>query len=152
MRLTSEQQQIVINHYSMTRGIAHIIWRAANLPARYLEEMYQEALLRLCTTVMTFNIISEENIKFTVSKHLWKLVKKYRHTTPIPMDEWVREEASSISETEGGSDLVDILLQAFQSLSPPQQIVIEKRYGLAGGGMLSQREIANDLGKGQANV
>lgn len=138
---------MVASNLGRAYGIAHKVWRLANLPARFLDEMRGEAALKACQCALNYVDTPGkwtycEVMTFQVRKYLWHWLK-YRKNQ---LEELLGESAGSIIDRQEQECNLEVLLELLPLLSDCQRKVIELRYGLLGGRVLTYREIAACLG------
>ena len=152
MKLTSEQQEMVIKHVPYVSAVAYRFWRWSHLPVRYLEDLKAEAIMRLCGTIVKYNPNKGMSlrVKLALDAKGWmsKAIRRIRNkdqptVADIPNGELLLE---SIITDEIDNSRIDVLLSLLPRLTPRQREVIEKRFGLGGLAPMSLTQVADATG------
>ena len=152
MKLTAEQQEVVLEYKAYVRQIAFSLWEWAHIPAKYLQDMRSEAELTLCMAVLDFKPDKGYPIKskiiLDVKRRMFKLIKEVQHSFHNESELGGKIVLSEIVlDYDGYDPMLDVLGELMTYITDNQRNVIELRYGLSGQLPMSIREVAKVLGK-----
>ncbi len=146
MKLTPDQQLVVLEYRSYVCTIAISLWRWAHIPTKYLDDLKSEACLTLCQSVINFNPEKGYPIKskiiLDVKQALFKVIKNIKGGAFVLQTELDAESDVLAIVDEDDNPIVDLILSLMGGLTDNQREVIELRYGLSGKYPMSIGEIA----------
>jgi RNA polymerase sigma factor (sigma-70 family) len=154
--MKDEQIAQVLKYKGYVCTIAFNYWKWAHIPARYLDELKQDALLQLCRSVMSLNPDKGMITKITIdvkgylNKRITRIYRTWNPTAQDMPEELLLDMLIDELEDDSSSDLLRELLS---QVTPRQQEIIEKKYGLVGNAPMENEEIALSMGitKGSVN-
>lgn len=149
MKLTPEQQEIVLQLHDRVRGIVHKIWERSHTPRKCLEELQGEAVVRLCQAVGNYvpgKLPRDKVIFFQVTKTVITKLGEWRH--------WgsTLEELNDLLCPEVDEEQTECVLRLLEVLPAIKREVIESKFGLSGELPMSYAEMRDKLGIGIGTI